>query len=71
MASYNWCNSSSLSGGITTINICKSSKSSSYPTSLDHNHYSSSIKTYGEVTHNPSPHAHNTYKAENKYDLYI
>ena len=31
MASKGWCNGSSRSNGITTINICKSSNSSSYP----------------------------------------
>lgn len=73
MASRGWCSSSSRSGGITTINVCKSSKSSSYPTGSDRGHHgssgasgasgASSIKTYGEVAHNPSQHAHNTYKA--------
>jgi hypothetical protein len=73
MASRGWCNSSTRSGGITTINICKSSKSS-YPTGSNHSHNrsggsfngsdgASNNKTYGETVHNPSPHAHNNYKA--------
>ena len=73
MASRGFCNSSSRSGGITTINICKSSKSSSYPTGSNHNgsggsngsngSSASTNKTWGEVAHNPSQHAHNNYKA--------
>lgn len=74
MALRGWCNSSSRSGGITTINICKSSKSSNYPTGSGHNHNSSAPgsssaqgedtqKTWGELPHNSSQHAHNTYKA--------
>jgi hypothetical protein len=74
MASKGWCNSSSRSNGINTINICKSSKSSSYPTGSDHNHgsshsnshnstSSSTSKNYGELAHNPSQNAHNNYKA--------
>jgi hypothetical protein len=72
MASRGFCNSSSRSGGITTINICKSSKSSSYPTGSNHNgsgdngsngSSASSSKTWGEIAHNPSPHSHNNYKA--------
>jgi len=73
MASKGWCNSSSRSNGITTINVCKSSNSSSYPTGSNHNHGSnysnshsssgSTSKTYGELAHNPSQHAHNNYKA--------
>jgi len=72
MASKGWCNSSSRSNGITTINVCKSSNSSSYPTGSDHSnghsnsHNSSSSttsKNYGELAHNPSQHAHNNYKA--------
>ncbi len=73
MASKGWCNSSSRSNGITTINVCKSSKSGSYPTGSDHNHGSnhsnshsssgSTSKNYGELAHNPSQNAHNNYKA--------
>jgi len=73
MASKGWCNSSGRSNGINTINICKSSKSSSYPTGSGHNHGSSNSnshnsssppsKNYGELAHNPSQHAHNNYKA--------
>jgi len=72
MASRGWCNSSSRSGGITTINICKSSKSSSYPTGSNYNgsggstnssNSSSNNKTWGELPHNSSQHAHNNYKA--------
>jgi len=74
MASKGWCNSSSRSNGITTINVCKSSKSSSYPTGSDHSNgssnsnsqtssSSSTSKNYGELAHNPSQHAHNNYKA--------
>ena len=72
MASKGWCNSSSRINGINTINICKSSKSSSYPTGSDHsNGYtnsngssgSSTSKNYGELVHNPSQNAHNNYKA--------
>ena len=73
MASKGWCNSSSRSNGITTINVCKSSNSSSYPTGSDHsnghsnsnsqNSSSSTSKNYGELAHNPSQHAHNNYKA--------
>jgi hypothetical protein len=71
MASKGWCNSSSRSNGINTINICKSSKSSSYPTGSDHSYghsnsntnSSSTSKTYGELAHNPSQNAHNNYKA--------
>ena len=74
MASRGWCSSSSRSGGITTINVCKSSKSSSYPTGSNHSHNrsggssnssdgGSNNKTYGETVYNPSPHAHNNYKA--------
>ena len=70
MASRGWCSSSSRSGGITTINVCKSS---SYPSGSDRGHQgssgasgassASSIKTWGEIPHNPSQHAHNNYKA--------
>ena len=71
MASKGWCNSSSRSNGITTINICKSSNSSSYPTGSDHSNGSShsnsqnsssstTSKNYGELAHTPSQHAHNT-----------
>jgi len=72
MASPGWCGKSSRSGGITTINICKSSKSSSYPTGSNHNgsggngsngSNASTNKTWGEIAHNPSLHAHNNYKA--------
>lgn len=74
MASRGWCNSSSRSGGITTINICKSSRSSSYPTGSGRSHHGSgggsngssasdTNKTWGELAHNPSQHAHNNYKA--------
>ena len=72
MASRGWCNSSSRSNGITTINICKSSSSSSYPTGSDHsnghsnsntNSGSTTSKNYGELAHNPSQNAHNNYKA--------
>ena len=72
MASRGWCNSSSRSGGITTINICKSSKSSSYPTGSNYNgsggstngsNSSSNNKTWGELPHNSSQHAHNNYQA--------
>ena len=78
MASRGWCNSSNRSGGITTINICKSSKSSSYPTGSDHGHNrsggssgssASTNKTWGELAHNPSQHAHNNYKAGANTDI--
>ena len=72
MASRGWCNGSSRSGGITTINICKSSRSS-YPTGSNYNgsggngsngsSASDTNKTWGELAHNPSQHAHNNYKA--------
>jgi hypothetical protein len=71
MASKGWCNSSSRSNGINTINVCKASKSSSYPSGSDHSNGhnsnglsdSSTSKNYGELAHNPSQHAHNNYKA--------
>jgi hypothetical protein len=72
MASRGFCNSSSRSGGITTINICKSSKSSSYPTGSNYNgsggngsngSSASTNKTWGELPHNSSQHAHNNYQA--------
>ena len=75
MASKGWCNSSSRSNGINTINVCKSPKSSSYPTGSDHSNGhtnsngssgssgSSTSKNYGELAHNPSQNAHNNYKA--------
>ena len=73
MASRGFCNSSSRSGGITTINICKSSKSSSYPTGSNHNgsngSSASSSKTWGEIAHNPSQHSHNNYKAGANTDI--
>jgi hypothetical protein len=81
MAHRGWCNSSSRSNGINTINICKSVKSSSYPTGSNHNGSSGSSgssgasssydynKTYGELAHNPSQHAHNNYKAGANNDI--
>ena len=78
MASRGFCNSSSRSGGITTINICKSSKSSSYPTDSNHNgtggngsngSSASTNKTWGEIAHNPSQHSHNNYKAGANTDI--
>lgn len=72
MASRGWCNSSSRSGGITTINICKSSNSCSYPSGSNYNgtgpstgssNRSSNQKTYGELPYNPAQHAHNNYGA--------
>ena len=76
MASRGQCGKSFFNSktGMTTINICKSSSSTSnYPTGAGHNYAngstggvgsgSSGDKQYGELAHNPSQHAHNTYKA--------
>jgi hypothetical protein len=64
MANKGWCNSSTKNGNITTINVCKSSKSN-YPSGSDRNGISHSSNNHGheKLPHNQTVHHYNDYKA--------